>query len=279
MKKTILLLIGATFLFVGYKNLPAGKDGLPNPLSNGAPAASTGAPDEMHCSNTGCHSDFAANSGIAELSTSIEGGITHYELGKTYPITVSITNPDLVRFGFQVVALKNSDNANVGTVKVVDAQRTQIIPGYGQMIDRRYITYTYDGTSAVSTGLGKWSFEWTAPETNEGAVTFYVAAVAANNDGTDSGDNTYSKRIALDAPAISWSVYPNVSSGVFTVSGLQSPVTAVIFNASGKLVYEVPLSSKEENVVLLPSGLGQGVYFISAVQNGKTEVQKIIISK
>ena len=216
MKKTLLLLIGGTFLFVGYKNLP-------DPMSNGAPAASTGAPDERHCSTSGCHSDFIPNSGIAELSVSLDNG-TQYELGKTYPITVSITDPGLVCFGFQVVVLKNSDNANVGTVKVVDAQRTQIIPGYGTMIDRKYITYTYDGSNAVSVGLGKWSFEWTAPETNEGAVTFYIAAVAANNDGTDSGDNTYSKRIALDAPAIYWSIYPNVSSSMFTIQSSGMPV-------------------------------------------------------
>jgi len=278
MKKITLLIIGVTFLFVGYKNLPAGKDDLPNLLSNGAPAASTGAPDEMHCSNTGCHSTFAPNTGIAELSAVIEGGVTQYELGKTYPITVSITNPGLVRFGFQVVALKNSDNANVGTIKVVDAQRTQIIPGYGTTIDRRYITYTYDGTNAVSTGLGKWSFEWTAPETNEGAVTFYIGAVAANNDGTDAGDNTYSKRITLESPVVSWSVYPNVSSAVFSIqsSGMQIEKLKV-YNSYGEIVFKK--TNLEPGTLNLELNQASGIYFISAVQNGKTDVQKIVITK
>lgn len=271
MRKTLPLLIGITFLFVGYKNLP-------DPMSNGAPAASTGAPDEMHCSNTGCHSDYAPNAGTAQLTASIADGITSYEPGKTYPVTVSTTDPGLVRFGFQAVALKNSDNTNAGYIKITDAPRTQIIPGYGKTADRKYATYTYEGTNAVSAGLGKWSFEWTAPETNEGPITFYIASVAANNDGTDAGDYTYSKRITLDPAAVSWSVYPNMSSSGFSVECSAMPIENLkIYNSTGNNVFE------KTNLVpgTLNLQLNQpcGVYFISAVQNGKTEVQKIIINK
>ena len=279
MKKITLLLIGGTFLFVGYKNLPSGSENPPGTMSNGAPAASTGAPDEMHCSNTGCHSDFAPNTGTAQLTASVGNEITSYEPGKTYPVTVSITDPGRVRFGFQAVAL-NAENKNAGSIKITDEPRTQIVPGYGSQSDRKYVTYTYEGTNAVQTGLGKWSFEWTAPQINEGVVTLYFGSVAANNDGTDAGDYTYSARIMIEAPpppAISWSVYPNLSSSLFSVQCSGMSIDLKIFNAAGEKVFEkTNLETGTQGVELnQPSG----VYFISAVQNGKTSMQKIIITK
>ena len=274
MKKTLLLLIGGTFLVVGYKNLP-------DTMSNGAPAASTGAPDEKHCATSGCHSDFPINSGTAELSFFIENNITQYEAGKTYPITVSISNPGTVRFGFQVVALKNSDNSNAGTIKLLETQRTQITDGYGTMSDRKYITYTYAGTNAFSPGLGKWTFEWTAPETNAEDITFYVASISANNDGTDAGDYAYTKKITLDAPPVipvSWSVFPNVSNSTFIILCLGMEMESLkIFNSSGEKVFEK--SNLEPGTLNLELNKPSGVYFISAVQNGKNKVQNFLIAR
>lgn len=276
MKKITLLITCTTFLFVGYKNLPAGKEDLPNPLSNGAPAASTGAPDEKHCSNAGCHSTFAPNTGTAELSVSVGNGITEYEPGKTYSVAISITDPGRVRFGFQAAAL-NAENKNAGSIKITDELRTQIIPGYGNISDRKYATYTYEGTNAVQTGLGKWEFKWTAPENNEGAVTFYFASVAANNDGTDDGDYTYSKKITLDAPLNSWSVYPNASSSVFNIMSSGMPIEIKIFNSSGEKVFE--RKNIESGTQSLELAQPNGIYFVSAIQNEKTSVQKIVISR
>ena len=270
MKKTLLLLIGGTFLFVGYKNIPG-------TMSNGAPAASTGAPDEKHCSNVGCHATFAPNIGVAQLSISVGDNATEYRPGEKYQVTVSITNPDLVRFGFQAVALKNSDNTNAGTIQITDEPRTQIIPGYGNLSERKYATYTYAGTEAISTGIGKWSFEWIAPETNVGPVTFYVGSVAANNDGTDDGDYTYSKKITLSPSEISWNIFPNVSDSKFNFLCLGIPADIKIYNASGEKVFE------KKNVAVGTNSLElnqpSGIYFVSATQNGKTSVQKILIAR
>ena len=276
MNKISLLIIGVAFLFVGYKNLPSGKDGQPNPMSNGAPAASTGAPDEKHCSNTGCHSTFTPNSGIAELSISVGNGTVQYVPGKTYPVAVTITNPGLVRFGFQAVAV-NDENKNAGSIRITDEPRTQIIPGYGNMSDRKYVTYTYAGTEAFSAGTGKWEFEWTAPKTNEGNITFYFGSVAANNDGTDDGDYTYSKKITIEAPSVFWNVYPNVSSSLFSIQCSGMPADLKIFNSSGEKVFEKKnFEIGTQNLELNQPG---GVYFISAVQDGKVSVQKIVIAK
>lgn len=279
MKKITLVLTATTFLFVGYKNLESGDGNHPGTMSGGAPSASTGAPSEKHCASSGCHSEFVPNSGGAILSVSLESsGIKEYEPGKTYPITVSISNPGIIRFGFQVVALKNTDNSNAGTIKLLDAGRTQILPGYGTIADRRYITYTYEGTNAVSNGYGEWSFEWTAPETNEGSITFYIGSIAANDDGTDEGDYAYSKKIILDAPSVSWNVTPTVSTGVFTVQSTGVSVQDFkVYNSSGAKVFERALI--EPGLTNLQLQLPGGVYFISAIQNGETAVHKILISR
>lgn len=279
MKKITLVLTATTFLFVGYRNLGSGKGDHPGTMSGGAPSASTGAPSEKHCASSGCHSDFEPNSGSATLSVSLEtNGIKEYQPGKTYPITVSVSNPDIIRFGFQVVALRNSDNGNAGIIKLLDSQRTQILSGYGIIADRRYITYTYEGTNAISNGYGEWSFEWTAPEASEGPITFYIASLAANDDGTDSGDHTYSKKITLDAPAISWSIVPTVNSGSISIKSTGASVQNLkIYNSSGMKVYE--LVSVDSGLAAIDLDLPGGIYFVSAAQNGKTDVHKIIISK
>ena len=271
MNKRTLLIIGGTFLFVGYKNLP-------DIMSNGAPASSTGAPNEKHCSNAGCHSSFQVNAGTAELSFSIENNITQYEPGKTYPITVSVSDPGIIRFGFQVVVLKNSDNTNAGTIKLLETQRTQIIEGYGTISDRRYITYTYDGTSAVSSGLGKWTFEWTAPEANAGDITFYVASVAANDDGTDAGDYSYAKKIILKAPLVSWNVFPNINTGIITVQSTGAEIQSLkIYNLSGELAYET--KNLQPGTLTLELNKPSGIYFLSVTQDGKHNTQKMVISR
>lgn len=279
MKKITFVLTATTFLFVGYKNLGSGDGSHPGTMSGGAPSASTGAPSEKHCASSGCHSEFAPNSGVAKLAVSLESnGIKEYEPGKTYPITVSISNPGIIRFGFQVVALKNTDNSNAGTIKLLDAERTQILPGYGTIADRRYITYTYEGTNAVSNGYGEWSFEWTAPETNEGPITFYIGSIAANDDGTDEGDHAYSRKIILDAPSVSWSITPTVSSSAFSIQCTGASVQNFkVYNSSGARVFERALI--EPGLTNLQFELPAGVYFVSAIQNGETAVRKIIISR
>ena len=266
MKKITLLIVFSAFAFVAFNNLPG-------TISAGAPAQSTGAPDEKDCSTSGCHSDFRINSGTAQLSLSIANNITQYEPGKAYPVTVSIADPGLVRFGFQVVVLKNSDHANIGTIKLTEPQRTQIIEGYGALADRKYITYTYPGTDAVSAGLGQWSFNWIAPETNEGPVTFYVASIAANNDGTDSGDHSYSKKLILDSPLTASTIFPTISSGEFFLGqGIES---VSVFNMSGQKIGGTVLPDHTLDLSAEP----EGVYFVAFTYGEKTDCKKIVISR
>lgn len=158
--------------------------------SSGAPASHTGAPGEKTCATSGCHDDNDINSGTAKLSIDIASGVTHYIAGETYPIKIRISDPHVTRFGFQLVALTDQTKENAGLFTITDLIRTQFMRNDMEFMDRKYVTYTFNGTDAVSDGAGEWVINWTAPHA-AGPVTFYAAAVSADDDGSDKGDMVY----------------------------------------------------------------------------------------
>lgn len=172
------------------------------PASAGAPVSSTGAPGEVNCTTSGCHDDGTPNTGTAKTFLKIEGAPEAYMPGKSYDVTVQIADKDVVRFGYQLVAL-TLDGKNAGNFTVVDEVRTQVIQNHLELTDRQYATYTYDGTAALKTGETEWKMRWTAPESNAGEVQFYLATVSANDDGTDNGDRVYTMSSTLAAPMVS----------------------------------------------------------------------------
>lgn len=172
------------------------------PQSFGAPVSSTGAPDEVTCATSECHDTSQPNIGNAQTMLHIEGLDNGYvERGKTYTLNISITDKDVKRFGFQIVAL-DSEGKNIGTFILKDEDRTQIIKNELRLIDREYVTYTYPGTAATVIGKGEWSVQWKAPLQMED-VTFYLATVSANDDGTDKGDNVYTMSRTVQTQTVS----------------------------------------------------------------------------
>lgn len=165
--------------------------------SNGAPIASTGAPRDMTCAKSGCHEGSVINIGPGNLHLNFNQGELIYEAGKTYPITIEMKQTDIHSFGFQMVAIHDIDTTNAGTIQVTDSLKTQVLKGVKQNADRRYITYKYLGTAQVENGLGRWTFNWTAPAKSNGNITFYYGGIAANNDGTDSGDWVYHQKTTI----------------------------------------------------------------------------------
>lgn len=163
---------------------------MPEKSSSGGPPSHTGAPGEASCATGGCHDDNSVNAGSAVLNIDI-GTITNYTPGQTYPIKVRITESSVTRFGFQILALANSNNSNIGTFQVTDSVRTQLTKNQYKLFDREYVTYSYNGTDPVSPGTGEWTMNWKAPSTDVGPVTFYASGVSANDDETDKGDHVY----------------------------------------------------------------------------------------
>ena len=170
----------------------------PERSSSGAPGAHTGAPGEQTCATSGCHDDNSVNSGKASLSIEVGSSVSNYVPGKTYAVKVSISEKDVKRFGFQLLALNNATSSSVGTFQISDAGRTQLVKNTQAFSDREYVTYSFNGTDASSEGMSEWIVNWTAPATNLGPVTFYVAGVSANDDMTDKEDHVYTSSKVLN---------------------------------------------------------------------------------
>lgn len=166
--------------------------------SAGAPASHTGAPEEKTCATSGCHDDNAINKGTASLSVSLGENVDHIIPGKTYPVKIRITDPNVNRFGFQIVALESKSLNNEGVFSIVDSIRTQTVKNAYGLKERNYVTYTFNGTDAVSSGVGEWVVNWTAPSSLRKPVTFYVAGVSANDDMSDKGDKVYTTSLTIN---------------------------------------------------------------------------------
>jgi hypothetical protein len=148
-------------------------------FSGGPPLGSTGAPGETTCTN--CH---IANPGSGQFTITAP---TSYVPGQT--------DTSRKRWGFQLTGLAGSTPAvNFG---VLNPTNTQIAEGAG---GRNYIQHTTAGTFANQTGSAFWTFNWTAPTTNIGAVTLYAAGNQANNDGTADGDQIYTATKTIQPP-------------------------------------------------------------------------------
>jgi hypothetical protein len=142
----------------------------------------TGAPgDNGNC--TSCH---AGNVGSGPGSVSITGIPIAYTPGQTYPITVTVQQNGRQKFGFQLTVI-DAGNNRAGTLVALSGE-TQILNITGQG-GRQYLEHTQPGTNGA--GSRSWQTQWTAPATDIGAVRFFVAGNAANNDGGSGGDSIY----------------------------------------------------------------------------------------
>src|SRR6266849_7468206 len=136
-------------------------------FSTGPPGAVTGAPGDFGtCAN--CHFGPAPNGQFTISAPQT------YVPGQTYQITVTHTNSDTTRrrWGFELTALSSGTKA--GDLQNLSGL-TQILNNDGPAANRQYIEHTSVGTFQGRTGGASWTFNWVAPSTNVGPVTFYAA--------------------------------------------------------------------------------------------------------
>ena len=182
------------FLVVSVAALLTAKNTVGNvqAFAEGPNAGVTGAPGELTCAMSGCHSG-APNTGPGLLE--IEAP-TFYRPGQTYEVTVRHVTSDVSRrrWGFQLTALDGTNN-RAGSLENTSAL-TQVIEG-GPDGTRQYIEHSFLGTFQGQSLPPSWTFNWIAPSSNIGPVTFYAAGNQANNNGTESGDQIYSTSILV----------------------------------------------------------------------------------
>jgi len=165
--------------------------------TNNPPTAKTGAPGEGDC--TDCHSGTAITSGTEFKNLTISTNMVddEYVPDSTYKVTVSYVESGKSKFGFSATALKSSDNSMAGDFTVLSSTTTATDNATVNSKSREYIHQKSGGTS----GSGKidWTFEWEAPDKNEGDVKFYIALNSSNSNSSTGGDKIVLKDFVIPA--------------------------------------------------------------------------------
>jgi len=186
--------------------------------STGPQAGRTGAPGETTC--TGCH---AANAGPGVFTITAP---TNYVPGQGYLIQVqqATTDATRLRWGFELTSLDSGDLA--AGIFANTSPFTRVITGTISGNTRYYMEQIAPGTFAGTSGGSGWTFDWTAPATNVGPITFYAAGLQADNNGATSGDQTYTTNTVVQPAG------PACSGDTWTATSLTSPPAGRYFHTT-----------------------------------------------
>ena len=251
----------------------------------GAPAGRAGDPPAALSCLNGCHNSFELNSGSGTASIFSNIPETGYQPDSTYTITAKISQSNITRFGFQVLAFGTETNDAVGTTTLIDDTRTRLMPSGS----KAYITHTRDGTD--STNSNTWQFAWTAPSEGTGQVVFYGAFVAANANNNNQGDFVYTTSDTTLEGGVT-SIEPEVVANhrIYSVPQEQKIRVQIeieeftylnisVFNINGQGYFEeykeLFFGSYDKQVDI--SSWSAGVYIVSVETNKGRFFEKVIV--
>jgi len=248
----------------------------------GSPTGQTGAPGENNC--TSCHSG-AVQSGTTENTLTVAQGltpVTAYVPGVTYNVALQMTSSPAKK-GFQVTAL-TSGNVMAGSFT---AGANTNISG----TTRKYANHK--STSNTSATVA-WLWTWTAPATDVGPVTFYVATNKANGNSNDNGDviylstHVYNSTLGIDEEENS--IATNFSAGysadsksiVLNFNSLNaSEMYFNLVDLNGKSVFVSNLGNAQigenKQSVALPNEIKAGIYVVNFFVGNTPMTSKVMI--
>ncbi len=254
----------------------------------------TNAPGETTCNDGGCHSGNALNSAGGSITITAPT-LTNWEYtpGQVYVINVIVAKTGVSKFGFDFEAL-TSAGANGGTITVTNSTQTQTQNITISGNSRTNIIHKTNGGTGTA-GTHTFTFNWTAPSTNIGNVTFYAAGNATNSNGSTSGDFIYttSRVITPDSSTsiadndnsnIHLSVYPNPVAESTTVSYQlteNATVSARLISLSGQVVTtffkETQTAGVQNKQLTIDPTIAKGVYLIAIDVNQNHNYKRIVI--
>jgi len=241
--------------------------------NGGSQGGKTGSPGDNSITCTECHGGTATfQSGW--ITSNIPG--SGYIPGNTYTITAMGTHSGVVKFGFEATA-EDSLGMKTGTFVITNTSETKLVNNNNAV--------THKSTGNTPSGNSKsWSFNWTAPSTSVGNITFYATFNAANGNNATTGDVIYRSELTLTPNTTSideneldyqLSLYPNPASDYISIDFKNNSDRNIIrlFNGIGKLVMEKQINNQFEKLNV--SKLNDGVYYL--VINDLKEIHKINI--
>ena len=238
----------------------------------------------------GCHSGAALNAAGGSLTMTASDNLltSGYQLNHVYTFTLTLTKPGQLIFGFNFEALKNAGTADAGVLAPLNAD-AQAIPGViTTMINADLGNYGPSGSFT-------YTFQWTSPATNVGAIDFYSVGNAADGGGDKPGDFIYTKNVLNISTAVgvaekaaldlNVSVFPNPvteSANVSYVLNSNSSVSAKLISINGQVVStfftnEQQTAGKQDKKLAIDPSLAKGNYFVVINVNGKNSYKKIVV--
>ncbi len=207
----------------------------------------------LACAASGCHTNSQQggpiNSFGGSVTATFSSGSTYAPGGGPITITIAATDPVNKHFGFQMTARVGSTvnsktpqqagtfnpGANPGTIgdpMIVLCSDNNLRPAKGCSAANpyEYIEHFFNSFTQVYTTSQTYSFTWTPPSTNVGAVNFYLAGNVVNFDGIQTGaDHVYTSSYVLTPaqatpPSIVTGGVLNAASFAKNSNGLGSPV-------------------------------------------------------
>lgn len=227
MNKKYLYIITFIFSIAIVANVFASQSGI---------AGRTGSPTESNC--TSCHNSYTLNTGGGSIAITHNIPASGYVPGTTYAISVTVAKTGLALFGFGFEALTAS-NTSAGTIVVTNTTKMKLVTAGNGRVNITHKTNGGAGTSPLA-----FSFNWTAPATNLGNITFYSAGVACNNNGNEFGDYVYTTSLSISPANNNTITTGNISVSTFCAgqTGISIPFTISGTYTSGN-VFTAQLSS------------------------------------
>jgi hypothetical protein len=276
----------------------------------GSHPGSTGAPGDLTCAQSGCHVTASVKPDSGLVNTLLfSSSDTTYLPGTTYTLTLKVAKSAISKFGFELVALKDSTNRNIGTFSLIESTRTQRINHVAAGGDLRYsMTHRTAGTGTAIAGAIQWRMKWTAPATNVGTITFWYASNCTNGNDQNTGDQVFLSHfrirpfVPVDTTGGSDTLvttgidnsgkdlarlraYQEVNSSFLSVnfsSYTDQAGKIMLFDASGKLLLSEHVqwaSGHNMKRIDLPSGCCEGAYFVKVQADNTVYTNKILLEK
>jgi len=244
------------------------------------------------CAQSGCHGSpthpataqsLALTIGTTATPTTPLDTAFKYVGGQTYYIKFDITAVAYA-YGFQMTAL-DANNNMAGSFTVVNSTNTKLLPGPPDYIGHLHANHT----------TNSWTFQWTAPAKDSGAVTFYYAfnpGDSANFVNNAAGADIYVGSTTI-APSVgsgvnnisdkisALQIFPNPVNAAFNLSfnvKKAAEVSAMVYSLEGKLCKELfneKLGSGSFNRSYDISTLPAGIYLVKLNIDGVSETRKI----
>lgn len=155
------------------------------------PDYKTGAPGEGTCRD--CHNSYGLNTGGGNIM--VMGIPEMYDPGMTYTLTVSVYDPGMSQFCFELTTVAEEDEAPAGSFSCIDSTET-CIRGGGKSIKT-----TKMGCMGATDYTKTWDVRWSSPSKAECPITFYGCGLGGDANGNKGGDRVYTcKMTTYPAP-------------------------------------------------------------------------------